>query len=48
MNCEQVCWALTLAGGWWVVAGRLCAGLAGAVAWCIAPLLGREVSLLHP
>ncbi|PZC79341.1 hypothetical protein B5X24_HaOG216490 [Helicoverpa armigera] len=38
------CWSLKLCGGgWWVVAARACAGLGGAGAWCLAPLLAREM-----
>lgn len=40
------CWALKLTGdGWWVVAARVAAGLGGAGAWTVAPLLAREVLL---
>ncbi|XP_075985628.1 uncharacterized protein LOC142982829 [Anticarsia gemmatalis] len=38
------CWSLKLCGGgWWLVAARACAGLAGAGAWALAPLLAREM-----
>ncbi|KAJ8710940.1 hypothetical protein PYW08_009455 [Mythimna loreyi] len=38
------CWSLKLCGGgWWVVAARACAGLGGAGAWSVAPLLAREM-----
>lgn len=40
----QVSWLLCVYGGWWMVAGRILAGLCGAAAWAIAPLLAREVS----
>ncbi|VVC89657.1 unnamed protein product [Leptidea sinapis] len=37
-----VCWSLKLVGGWWMLGGRVAAGLAGASSWVLAPLLARE------
>ncbi|KAJ0171575.1 hypothetical protein K1T71_013125 [Dendrolimus kikuchii] len=39
-----VCWTLKLMGdGWWLVAARIAAGLGGAGAWSVSPLLAREM-----
>ncbi|XP_050667814.1 probable metabolite transport protein CsbC [Leptidea sinapis] len=38
-----VCWSLKLVGGWWMLGGRVAAGLAGASSWVLAPLLAREM-----
>ncbi|XP_028169967.1 uncharacterized protein LOC114359688 [Ostrinia furnacalis] len=42
--CFVVCWSLKLVGGgWWVLAARVAAGLGGAGAYSIAPLVAREM-----
>ncbi|CAH0402964.1 unnamed protein product [Chilo suppressalis] len=42
--CFLVCWALKLVGGgWWVVSARVAAGLGGAGAFSIPPLVAREM-----
>ncbi|CAK1543327.1 unnamed protein product [Leptosia nina] len=45
--CFVVCWSFKLislkGSGWWLVAGRVAAGLGGAAAWALAPLLAREM-----
>ncbi|XP_038218588.1 facilitated trehalose transporter Tret1-like [Zerene cesonia] len=42
-----ICWSLKLVatwgGQWWMVGGRVTAGLGGAAAWALAPLLAREM-----
>ncbi|CAG4939866.1 unnamed protein product [Colias eurytheme] len=42
-----ICWSLKLVatwgGQWWIVGGRVTAGLGGAAAWALAPLLAREM-----
>ncbi|CAD0249707.1 unnamed protein product [Spodoptera exigua] len=46
-HLPQACWGLKLCGGgWWVVAARACAGVGGAGAWCLAPLLANEVCMV--
>ncbi|XP_047539997.1 solute carrier family 2, facilitated glucose transporter member 8-like [Vanessa atalanta] len=46
-SCFVVCWSLKLAsvwgGAWCVVVARVAAGLGGAAAWALAPLLAREM-----
>ncbi|CAB3249350.1 unnamed protein product [Arctia plantaginis] len=38
------CWSLKLCGGgWWLVCARACAGLGGAGAWAVTPLLAKEM-----
>ncbi|KAH9643268.1 hypothetical protein HF086_005930 [Spodoptera exigua] len=47
-HLPQACWGLKLCGGgWWVVAARACAGVGGAGAWCLAPLLANEVCMVR-
>ncbi|XP_050356284.1 solute carrier family 2, facilitated glucose transporter member 8-like [Nymphalis io] len=46
-SCFVVCWSLKLVsvwgGAWCVVVARVAAGLGGAAAWALAPLLAREM-----
>ncbi|XP_046973634.1 solute carrier family 2, facilitated glucose transporter member 8-like, partial [Vanessa cardui] len=46
-TCFVVCWSLKLVsvwgGAWCVVVARVAAGLGGAAAWALAPLLAREM-----
>lgn len=47
-SCPQMCWTLKLVGGgWWVVVGRVFAGLGSDISWAAAPLMAKEVSIIH-